>query len=246
MSKSIIPSIVCWLTSFFIPSLALAQADSVTGVDIEQGEREIEFKFGRLDQRRQGRESEAAIAFGYGVSQKWFTQLSTEYAREPGAGTQFDAIEWENRFRLTESGRFPVDIGLKTEIERARERNEGYQFTFGPLFQKEINKLQFNLNVLFSRYFSETPPRPTELTYQWQAKYDWRENVQYGLQGFGEFGEWDDWAPRSEQSHRFGPAVFGKISSDGSQKIEYDAAYVIEPSSRARSHGFRMKAEYKF
>jgi hypothetical protein len=82
--------------------------------------------------------------------------------------------------------------------------------------------------------------------YQWQAKYRWKPAFEFGLQGFGEMGEWDNWAPRAAQSHRFGPALFGKILLGGSQEIEYKTSYLMDLSSRARSHGFRLETEYKF
>jgi hypothetical protein len=131
-------------------------------------------------------------------------------------------------------------------IERPRDRNEGYQIKFGPLLQKDIGQVQLNANLLFKRHFRETPSRPTEMGYQWQAKYRWKPTFAFGLQGLGEVGEWDDWAPRREQSHRFGPAVFGRISLGGTQEIEYNAAYLADPSSSARNHGFRLATEYKF
>ncbi len=34
---------------------------------------------------------------------------------------------------------------------------------------------------------------------------------EYGLQGFGEVGKWDDWESSSDQQHKAGPAIFGKL-----------------------------------
>jgi hypothetical protein len=227
-------------------TLAQSADETVQELNFKRGDRQIEFKTGTLKKRGEDRQSGAVIGYQYDVSDFWSTQLSAEYKREEGNGTQFDAIEWENKFKFTQPDQLPVDIGLLTEIDWQKDRDEGYQVRFGPLFQMDIHKVQLNLNVLFERHFSETPSRPTELGYQWQAKYNWKENFQFGLQGFGEMGEWDDWAPRSEQSHRFGPAIFGEVSLGGSQKLEYDTAYLTDPSSRARSHGLRMQVKYKF
>lgn len=226
---------------------AAAQIDeSVHTLDFKEGQSEFDVKAGTVKQRGEDRLSEGTIALGHGVTSYWLTKISAEYKRQSPDGTTLDAIEWENRFRLTPAGRYWLDAGLLTEIEWAKKRDEGYRVKFGPLLQKQFDKIQLNANLLFERHLSETPSRETEMSYQVQAKYEWKENFQFGLQGFGELGPWDDWAPREEQSHRFGPAIFGKTSLGKEHKIEYNAAYLADASSRARSHGFKLQVKYLF
>lgn len=219
---------------------------SVKTLDIKKGQREVELKAGTIKPRRAEREYGASVAYEYGVTQFWSTKFSVDYARKAPAGTSLDEIEWENKFRLTPPDRFPLDVGLLTEIGWAKDRSEGNRVKFGPLFQKKFDTIQVNANFLFDRHFSETPSRETEMSYQWQAKYEWKEHFQFGLQGFGEMGPWDDWAPRSEQSHVLGPVLFGEVSLSPEQKLQYSVAYLTDPSSRTRSHGFRVKVEYIF
>ena len=215
-------------------------------LEIEQGEWEVESSAETLGKRNAERESGLELGLGYGMTDYWSTEIAVKYLRENSGGTGLEAIEWENVVKLTESSRFPVEIGFVVELERPRERSEGYQLTFGPLFQKDIGQMQLNANLLFERHFSETLHRSTEMGYQWQVKYNWRPTFAFGLQGFGDMGEWDDWAPREEQLHRFGPAVFGNIVLDHDHEIEYKASYLTDPSKRTRSRGFRLEAEYKF
>lgn len=242
---------LCAVLAAFLPlgaaghAQAQSASESIHELDFKRGERQIEFKAGTLKPRGDRRESEAKLGFSYGATDFWNTKLSAQYAHGPDAGTRFDAIEWKNIFRFAEPGRLPLDVGWLAEFERPRERSEGYRLKFGPLLQKDIGDVQLNLNLLFEHHHSETPSRPTEMGYQWQAKYNWREHLQFGLQGFGDMGEWDDWAPRSEQSHRFGPAIFGTLPFAG-QGFKYKAAYLADPSSRARSHGFRLELEYRY
>lgn len=232
-------------------ALASCQAMSQTTttvktVDIEQGQHEIDLKAGTIKQRGDERETGASIGIGYGVTQYWFTKISADYTRQSPDGTSLDEIEWENKFRLTPPDRFPLDVGLLTEIGWGKDRRDGYRVRLGPLFQKKINAVQLNANVLFDRYFSESPSRDTELSYQWQAKYEWKENLEFGVQGFGEVGPWKDWAPRSEQLHLLGPVLFGKVPLSAKQKLEYSVAYLIDPSRRNRTHGLRFQVEYLF
>lgn len=226
---------------------AMSQTTStVKTVDIEQGQREIDVKAGTIKKRGNERETGASIGVGYGVTPFWFTKVSAEYARQAPDGTSLDEIEWENKFRLTPPDQFPLDVGLLTEIGWAKDRSDGYRIRFGPLFQKKISAVQLNVNVLFDRYFSESPSRDTEMSYQWQAKYEWKKHLQFGVQGFGAVGPWKDWAPRSEQSHVVGPVLFGKVPLASKQKLEYSVAYLFDPSRRTRTHGLRLQLEYLF
>jgi len=36
--------------------------------------------------------------------------------RENNEDTKYDAIEWENKFQLTETGKYPLDASLLLEI----------------------------------------------------------------------------------------------------------------------------------
>lgn len=105
------------------------------------GEREIDFKFG--SQRNLEESSESATSIGYGFTPKpwWFTEFYAKYAKPPGESQSFDAWEWENRFQLTETGRYPVDVGFLLEIERPKNRTEGYEITYGPMFQAEWGQI---------------------------------------------------------------------------------------------------------
>lgn len=222
-------------------------SEDVQDLNIKKGERQFELKSGTLKKRSDGRRSDLLFALDYGVSDSWATQFSLEYQREPGQGLRLDSFEWENRFRLTdESWNLPLSIGFLAEIDYFRDHEEGYQLRFGPLLQKDLGNLQLNANLLFERHLGETPSRATELGYQWQTKYHWSDDFQFGLQGFGDVGQWDDWAPREDQSHRFGPAVFGEFKFSENRSLEYDAAYLTDPSSRARSHGIRLQLRYRY
>src|SRR5438270_8601475 len=97
-------------------------ADYVYTPGVEYGEREVDFKIGSAKQSGEDRFSAASVGFGYGVTERWFTEVYAKWERSPGESTRFDAFEWENRFALTEQGRFPFDLGFVIEVERPRER----------------------------------------------------------------------------------------------------------------------------
>ena len=221
-------------------------ADYVYTPLVEPGEREIDVKLGSEKSAGLERFSAASIGFGYGAAERWFTEFYAKYERGEGAGTHFDAFEWENRFQLTEQGRFPFDLGFVIELERPRDRAEGYEVRLGPLFQTDWDRWQFNFNVLLERHYRAEEPGVTDLGYQWQVRYLARGNIDFGVQGFGEVGQWNDWDPRREQNHRAGPAIFGKFNLGGGHIIDYNAALLLGISQGAPDYTVRAQVEYEF
>ena len=223
-------------------------ADYVYLPGVEYGEREFDFKLGAATPPGAAAQRAASLGFGYGASEVWFTEIYLKYEREGGTGTRFDAIEWENKFQLTETGKYPVDLGFIVEFEAPRQRSEGYELRFGPLLQAESGALQFNANLLLERVLRNTDSlaHVTELGYQWQAKYRLRPAFEFGLQGFGEVGKWNDWDNREEQNHRLGPALFGKLPLGNHQALRYNAAWLFGASSAAPDHTLRAQVEFEY
>ena len=232
--------------ALFTSSAFAGPSEYIYTPKVTYGEREIDFKFGsRKMSNPDASKAAASIGLGYGVTESWFTEVYLKYNRATGT-TEFDAIEWENKFQLTETGKYPVDLGFLLEIERPQARKEGYEVTFGPLLQTEFGKTQLNGNLLFKRnYFADFANR-MQAKYQLQAKYRLRQGFELGMQAFGELGEFDNWSPRSEQSHRAGPAVFGKLPLGHRTAIKYNVAYLIGSTETIRGKTMRMQVEYEF
>jgi hypothetical protein len=222
-------------------------SDYVLPAVVEEGEREIDFKAGSARLRGGGREDQESIGLGFGVDSRWFTEVYAIWHKEPGTARRFDAWEWENRFQLTETGRFPVDVGLLLEIERPQARSEGYELRWGPLLQADLSPtLQANLNLLIEQHVAADAAEKVEFGYQWQIKYRWKPVFEYGLQGFGDFGPWNHSEPGTEQSHRAGPAVFGTLKAGGRRKLKYNAALLFGLTGGGAVNTLRAQLEYEF
>lgn len=222
-------------------------ADYVYTPTVEYGEKEIDFKFGTEKMANGDRAQVASLGFGYGVTEYWFTEVYVKRERE--GSEKVSIAEWENKFQLTETGKYPVDLGLVVEIEAPFSDREPYELKLAPLLQTEFNKLQLNGNLIFERKFGPKDAddqHVTEMGYQWQVKYRWQPKFEFGLQGFGDLGEWDHWSNSSNQNHRMGPAIFGKFDVAAHQAIKYNAALLFGTSEAAANHTFRMQVEYEF
>ena len=58
----------------------------------------------------------ASIGYGYGAKEYWFTEVYLKQERDSEAEIA-NIAEWENKFQLTDTGEYPVDVGLITELE---------------------------------------------------------------------------------------------------------------------------------
>lgn len=220
-------------------------ADYVYRTYDNAGQRTVALYAGSTAIENEQRASSASMAFGYGISESWFSNLYVEYEREDGNGTKFEGVEWQNIFRLTH-GQYPVDVGLFTELARPQERDEGYALTFGPLFETEIGRTQLNFNLLLSRSYRATGDNPMKMGYQWQLRYHWIRLFEPGLQGFGDMGQWKHWDPKQDQSHRFGPAVFGTYVLDDRRAIQYNLAYLFETTNARQQNTIRLQTVFEF
>ena len=221
-------------------------ADYVSTPGVEYGEKEIDFKLGTGRKGDLARESATSIGIGYGAKEWWFTELYVKYKSDNFERAKYDALEWENKFQLTEQGQYPVDLGLLVEIERPTDRTEGWEVKWGPLLQTEFGKWQLNGNLLFERNYHAVASSGTLLQYQWQAKYRLEQALEFGMQGFGEYGQWNDWLPSNQRDHKLGPAIFGKLPIGDKQAIKYNAAWLLGASQVAHDHTLRLQVEYEF
>jgi hypothetical protein len=219
--------------------------DSILTTYSENGERQIDFRIGAIRQDGQAMQDASTLGYGYGLADYWFSELYISYVRSGGANTDFDGAAWQNTFRLT-NGQYPVEVGLYTEVEYQADRSAGYQIAFGPLFQADIGLTKINFNLLFQRNYLADFANPMQLGYQWQVAHHWNLPVDFGLQGFGEVGQWNHWAPSNEQSHRLGPAIFGKVALGEHRQIKYNAALLFDAFDQQHATTFRTQVIYGF
>ncbi|BBN60090.1 DUF3187 family protein [Hydrogenovibrio marinus] len=220
-------------------------ADYIYTPTVENGEFEIDFKYGFSGKSKAVQDysqNVTSLGFGYGASERWFTELYLKSEKENGK-PGLNILEFENKFQLTETGRYPVDVGLITELELPSNGKEPSEFKVGPLFQTNSGKMQYNFNVLFEAKIGGSTPSSNIVAgqYQLQAKYRLQKSFEFGVQSFGEVGAWDNWSPASEQEHKIGPAIFGKIGH-----LKYNAAYLFGLTRSTSNGTARLQVEYEF
>jgi len=243
------------LRSSFAAAVALALAqclhaaepsDYVLMPKVVYGERAIDIKAGSFSGPGP-RNSAGSVALEYSPTTYWVTELYTAFARSGGTGTRFDAIERENRFQLTEPGEYAIDWGSVIEVEKPHESGSGWNLTLGPLMQGQLaDRFQWNFNPLLSRNLAGPSGASTNMAYQVQLKYRYQQSFEFGAQGFGDLGPWYHWSALEQQTHRLGPAIFGRVPLGGRRVVYYNAAWLFGLVPGASSDTVRAQIELEF
>jgi len=227
-------------------------AENIYTPIVDYHEWELELKAGVQDwgNRDEG-ERAAKIAVGYGIAPRWGVEIEAEYSQTPGHVAHVEEYEFENIFQLTEHGEHWLDAGIFAELEHNRLENVN-SAVLGPMFQKETEHTQTNLNVYLERRLSALADGDTdedegssrnEIVYQAQWKYNLHPQFQPGLQAFGSLG---DPAHLHSQELKVGPAIFGVLNIANGKKLQYNAALLGGVTHATPDTTLRMQLEYEF
>jgi len=100
-------------TTLITSSLVRADPnDYVHTPAVEEGERDIDFKYGNQKNKDGTYNSAVSLEFGVAANSWWFTEINAKYQKPIGESNSFDAWEWENKFQFLETGEYPIDLGF--------------------------------------------------------------------------------------------------------------------------------------
>lgn len=183
------------------------------------------------------------IGLGWNVNGRWYTELLASWIGTTGSDLRLSTLNWRNDVLLTR-GQYPFDLAVHVQVVHPHDRSEPRAIEFGPVLQTDIGRTQLNANLFFERE-SGAGARPTQLKYQWQVRHRWRPGLHVGAQGFGEPGRWDRFSPRSAQSHRAGPALFGRFDL-GERRLNWQAAWLGGSTYGRHGHMLSVRATLDF
>ncbi len=186
------------------------------------------------------------LGLGYGVTSRWTTELLMSWIGTGQAAVRPSTLNWQNQLLLTQ-GEWPLDVALHLQWIAPRGDNTApHSLEFGPLLQTDIGRTQLNGNLIFERFTGTGPKPPTQLKLQWQLRHRFGPVWHAGLQGFGELGDWNHWAPHARQSHRAGPAVFGTWRAASGPVYHLQAAWLVGRTYGHHGHMFTLRAHTLF
>jgi hypothetical protein len=185
------------------------------------------------------------IGFSYGVNSRWTTELFISGIGTGATDLRASSLNWQNDVLLTQ-GELPVDVALHAQFIKDRTTPHQLNVEWGPVLQTDIGRTQLNFNAFIAQAIRAEQPHKADLRYQFQVRHRLTDSVHVGVQGFGELGPWNDWSTSAQQSHRAGPAVFGKLVLGDREAFRWQAAWLVGKVSATRGHMFTAKVNYDF
>ena len=173
-------------------------------------------------------------ALGYGVTGFWFTEIYGEIEKEAagqeeGEGWTFEAVEWENRFQLSEPGERFIDTGLYFAYEAATEEDQADKVEGKLLLEKQWGEVDHILNLILEDDVGPNAEAGLGGGLAWSTRVRWKPYFEPGFEWHSDFKELDDGKSFNEQEHQLGPSVYGKIGDH----IKYDLGYLSGISDAA-------------
>ena len=230
------------LAAVCAPALALPGYYVVTVYD-DPGVRTVDFRYWSIKPRGRDAIYWPELGIGWNVNGRWYTEVLASYVGADKFATHIDTLDWQNDYLLTQ-GQYPVDVAIHTLLVAPQGGRSAHAFEFGPALQTDLGRTQVNLNLFAEKGFGAQAADPTQLKYQWQLRHRWQPWLHVGAQGFGEVGPWDHWLARDAQSHRAGPALFGKVP--GVAPLAWQAAYLLGKTQGQRGAMFTARVKYDF
>jgi len=218
---------------------------------VHKGEWEVEY-FGHRSVDNDNAKDNAQkheLSIGYGVTSWWKTELYSIWEKEPGEGTQFDALEWENIFQFTKKGEYWLDAGASLAYEWTPEDNHADAVETRLLLAKDIAATSHALNVKLEKQVGEGPRESLEAAVLWSSRYNYSPYFQPGFEIQSEFGEVDDAGDFDDQSHYIGPVAYGvipfEVEGNHIEGLHYRAGYLFGASDAAADGELILELEYE-
>jgi hypothetical protein len=210
-----------------------------------EGLRTVDFRYWTVKPTNRTEIVWPELGLGYGVNSRWTTELFLSWEGSAHEAVRPATLNWQNDVLLTQ-GQYPFDLAVHVQLVKDRDAPHQLGLNWGPVLQTNIGPTQINFNLFFDQVLRAEMPTPAKAQYQWQLRQHNGAGLQAGLQGFGELGTWNHWAPASKQSHRVGPAVFfdQRLGDAGTFKLQ--AAWLVGQTYNQRGHMFTLRAHFDF
>jgi hypothetical protein len=113
----------------------------------EAGSRVVQYAGGVEKNHDGSTEQSHSLALATSPVPRWFTAGYVGWYREPGGAFNYSELSWVNHLQIITAESSPTSVGAYLEVDRPRDRTEGYDTTWGPTFQFDTAHIQTNLNV---------------------------------------------------------------------------------------------------
>jgi len=175
---------------------------------------------------------------GYGFTDRYAAEIELILEREPNEDTEFEAVEFENRFQFAEPGEYWLDSGLYLALEWKPEDDE-YELESRILLEKSIDRIVTTSNIEIKHELFESSEFEGEVSIG--SRYRYIPEFEPGVEAHFEIGELDDVAPIDEQDWSVGPMFHGSV-----KQVSYVLATLFGVTDGATDVTLRWELEYEW
>lgn len=245
MVKKIIPGFAIILSAGVIgPAHEVLAVEKVYSPHVVKGEFELEARgaYGFDKKNEKDGTQDQKYAVGYGVTDQWFTEVYGGLEKEPSEDLEFESIEWENRFQLSEPGEWFIDTGLYFAYEFTVKDEKTDAMEGKLLLEKELDDFDHILNLILNKEVGSNSSDRPGWGLAWSTKYRWKPWFEPGFEWQSDFGEVGRQDSFGEQQHAAGPAVYGKVNDH----IHYEIGYLWGISEAAPAGILKWNIEFEW
>lgn len=212
---------------------------------VEKGEAELEFRGSRFVGGEDGGEGVYVYEASYGFTDWWKGGLVLETENEPNDKLIAEAVEFENVIQLPRFGGLPVDFGVYAEYEANVEGGrDSLELRWLAEYENGPFNTKFNFNVEREFGSGET----FEFGYGSLTSVDVFDDVAFGFEAFGEFGDTDDFISSiRNREHYMGPVALFEVEPAGLPgEIEIETGYLFGVGGADAKGQARLLIEWEF
>jgi len=215
------------------PPGATAQTFDIKQLDVKQGSLEAGLDNTVQSNPRGGSDSDRSahdLSLDYGLRDWW--RLSGVLKLEKPEDNEFRVSRTavENIFVLRAlNDKLARDLGFGwfTSVEASVHAETTNSLIFGPIVTLKSDKLSFTVNPFLEKTFGRNRDDGIALNYGWSLKYEVRNGLAIGVEGFGVVDDLGNSPGWSAQEHRVGPVIFTEIALSKDFKISPDVGLLF-------------------
>jgi hypothetical protein len=147
--------------------------------------------------------------FNYGVTDWWRLAAAVDWEHPVGDNLRATHLGIENTFLLRAmKQKHDIGLGFFVALEASIHDESTNALVFGPIVTVKRDKLMWTFNPFLEQTFGRNREEGIALDYAWQAKYELRESLAVGVEGYGLLENLGDPPRLAEQQHRIGPVLY--------------------------------------
>ncbi len=181
------------------------------------------------------------IELEYAPLDRWKTELSLEFAHDPGQDLKVEGFAFENFFQFWDQGEKWVDAGLQLAYGHSIHSADPDAIEAKLLLEKQTGKFLHRTNIGLEQELGGHASGGPDFSMGWSSRYRLSPGFEPGFEIHNDFGQGPNFSHFSQQEHYIGPAAYGKLTN----KINYEVAALAGFSDSSANAALRFKLEYE-